>query len=143
MVTADRTQQANEYVKKNMYFLPRMFAVMNTAAPEVAERFSDFYNVVWGDGNLLRKHKELMFVSIGVSWRSPACLIHVIPAIEAGATDGEIFEAVSVGALAAGFVPGGPGIPYAFQYALKVLEVAQKYRAGEPWEYIQPAEFRV
>ena len=43
----------------------------------------------------------------------------------------------------AGFVPGGAGIPYAFQYAVKVLEIAAKYRAGEPWEYIQPAEFKM
>ena len=34
---------------------------------------------------------------------------------------------------AAGFVPGGAGIPYAFQYAVKVLEIASKYRKGEPW----------
>ena len=84
-----------------------------------------------------------MFTAIGVAYRSPACLIHVIPAIEAGATDGEIFEAVAVGTLAGGFVPNGPGIPYAFQYALKVLEVAGKYRRGEPWEYVEPAEFRM
>jgi alkylhydroperoxidase/carboxymuconolactone decarboxylase family protein YurZ len=143
MVTADRTAQANEYVKGNMFFLPRMFAIVNTVAPEAAERFSDFYNVVWADGALPRKTKELIFTSIGVAYRSPACLIHVIPAIEAGATDEEIFEAVTVAFLAAGFVPNGPGIPYAFQYALKVLEIAQKYRAGEPWEYVAPAEFKM
>ena len=120
-----------------------LFRSLNTAAPESGERFADFYNTVWQDGNLPRKVKELMFVAIGVSWRSPACLIHVIPAIEAGATDGEIFEAVTVGTLAGGFVPGGPGIPYAFQYALKVLDIAAKYRKGEPWEYVQPAEFRM
>ena len=28
-------------------------------------------------------------------------------------------------------------------YALKVLEIAGKYRAGEPWEYIEPAEFKM
>ncbi len=143
MVSAERTEQANKYVKEKMLFLPRMFAVMNTAAPEAAERFADFYDTVWKDCALPRKVKELIFTAIGVAYRSPACLIHVIPAIEAGATDGEIFEAVTIGTLAAGFVPNGPGIPYAFQYALKVLEVAQKYRAGESWEYIQPAEFRM
>ena len=57
------------------------------------------------------KVKELMFTAIGVAYRSPACLIHVIPAIEAGATDEEIFEAVTVGTIGGGFVPGGPGIP--------------------------------
>ena len=143
MVSPDRTAQANAYVKEKMFFVPRMFQIINTAAPETAERFADFYATVWADGALLRKHKELMFTAIGVSYRSPACLIHVIPAIDAGATDGEIFEAVTVGTLAAGFVPGGPGIPYAFQYALKVLDIAAKYRAGQPWEYVEPAEFKM
>ncbi len=143
MVDASRAEQANAYMKEKMLFTPRMFQVINTVAPEVGERFADFYNSVWQDGALPRKIKELMFVGIGVSHRSPACLIHVIPAIEAGATDGEIFEAVSVGMLGAGFVPNGPGIPYAFQYALKVLEIAGKYRKGEEWEYILPADFRM
>ncbi len=143
MVDQARIDQANAYVKERMFFVPRMFQILNTVAPEAPERFADFYNTVWQDGALPRKIKELMFTAIGVSWRSPACLIHVVPAIEAGASDDEIFEAVTVGTLAAGFVPGGPGIPYAFQYALKVLEVAGKYRKGEKWEYIEPAEFRM
>lgn len=143
MVTEERVQQANEYMKEKMLFTPRMFQIINTVAPEAGERFADFYAVLWQDGALPRKVKELMFTAIGVAYRSPACLIHVIPAIEAGATDAEIFEAVSIGMIGGGFVPNGPGIPYAFQYALKALEVAQKYRAGEDWEYIQPAEFKV
>lgn len=140
---ADRAEEANAYMKEKMLFTPRMFQIINTVNPEAGERFADFYNTIWQDGALERKIKELMFTAIGVAYRSPACLIHVVPAIEAGATDGEIFEAVSVGMIAGGFVPGGPGIPYAFQYALKVLEVAGKYRAGEPWEYVEPAEFKM
>ena len=143
MAVADRASEANAYMKERMGFTPRMFQTINTVAPVAGERFADYYEVIFGDGNLPRKIKELMFVAIGVSWRSPACLIHVIPAIEAGATDGEIFEAVAVATNAAGFVPGGAGIPYAFQYAVKVLEIAAKYRTGEPWEYIQPAEFKM
>ncbi len=143
MAVVDRASEANEYMKQRMGFTPRMFQTINTVAPVAGERFADYYEVIFGDGNLPRKIKELMFVAIGVSWRSPACLIHVIPAIEAGATDGEIFEAVAVATNAAGLVPGGAGIPYAFQYAVKVLEIAAKYRAGEPWEYIQPAEFKM
>jgi alkylhydroperoxidase/carboxymuconolactone decarboxylase family protein YurZ len=142
-VTADRATEANEYMKKNMLFTPRMFQIINTVAPAAGEKFSDYYATIFGDGALPRKIKELMFVAIGVTWRSPACLIHIIPAIEAGATDGEIFEAVAVATNAAGFVPGGVGIPYAFQYAVKVLEIADKYRKGEAWEYVQPAEFKM
>ncbi|MBI3977843.1 MAG: carboxymuconolactone decarboxylase family protein [Chloroflexi bacterium] len=143
MTTTERAQAANAYMKEKMLFTPRMFQIINTVAPEAGERFADFYATLWADGALSRKVKELMFTSIGVAYRSPACLIHVIPAIEAGATDAEIFEAVSIGTIAAGFVPEGPGIPYAFQYATKVLDIAAKYRAGEPWEYLQPAEFRM
>jgi AhpD family alkylhydroperoxidase len=142
-IAEDRAQEANEYMKQRMLFTPRMFQVINTVAPQAGERFADYYETIFGDGAIPRKYKELMFVAIGVTWRSPACLIHVIPAIEAGATDAEIFEAVAVAVNGAGFVPGGAGIPYAFQYAVKVLEIAQKYRAGEPWEYIQPAEFKM
>ena len=40
-----------------------------------------------------------------------------------------------------GFVPGGPGIPYAFEYAVKVLDIAAKHRKGEKWEYLEPSKF--
>ncbi len=140
-VSQERAQQANQYMKEKMLFTPRMFQVINTIAPEAGERFADFYATVWQDGALPRKVKELMFTAIGVAYQSPRCLIHVIPAIEAGATDEEIFEAVTVGTLGAGFVPNGPGIPYAFEYAAKVLDIAAKYRKGEKWEYLSPPEF--
>ena len=138
---SERSDQADAYMKEKMMFTPRMFKTTNTIAPEVGERFADFYETVWADGALPRKIKELMFVSIGVAYMSPRCIIHVAPAIEAGATDGEIFEAVSVGMLAAGFVPGGPGIPYAFEYAAKTLDIAAKMRAGEEWEYLPSPTF--
>ena len=138
---ADRAEQANKYMEEKMFFTPRMFKVTNQLAPEVGERFADFYETVWADGNLPRKIKELMFVSIGVAYMSPRCIIHVQPAIKAGATDGEIFEAVSVGMLAAGFVPGGPGIPYAFEYAAKTLDIAGKIRKGDDFEYLPAPKF--
>jgi len=141
MADQDRAQQANEYMKKLMGFTPRMFQVINTVNPEAGERFADFYDTIWRDGALSKKVKELIFTAIGVAHMSPRCLIHVIPAVEAGATDAEIFEAVSVGTIGAGFVPGGPGIPYAFEYAAKCLEIAAKYRAGESWEYLLPPKF--
>jgi alkylhydroperoxidase/carboxymuconolactone decarboxylase family protein YurZ len=139
--TATTAEEANAYMKEKMLFNMRMFLTINTVTQEPGMRFADFYDSVWRDGALPRKIKELIFTSIGVAYLSPRCLVHVIPAIEAGATDGEIFEAVTVGTLAAGFVPGGPGIPYAFEYALKVLDIAGKYRKGEKWEYLEQAKF--
>ncbi len=138
---ANRADQANEYMKQKMLFTPRMFKGINQLAPQVGERFADFYESVWADGNLPRKIKELMFVSIGVAYLSPRCIVHVVPAVEAGAKEGEIFEATAVGMLAAGFVPGGPGIPYAYEYAAKAMEIAAKHRAGEKWEYLPDPKF--
>ncbi len=135
------TQEVNDFMKQNMKFIPRMYQVINQVAPDAGMAFANFYQTVFADGAIPKKLKELMFVAIGVSYCSPRCLIHVIPAIEAGATDGEIFEAVNVGVIGAGFVPGGPGIPYAFEYALKVLDVAGKHRKGEAWEYMPAPKF--
>lgn len=125
------TEEVNEYMKKQCGFVPRMFQIINTVTPEPGRTFADFYASIFGDGALSRKVKELMFMSGGVGYCSPRCIIHVIPAINAGATTGEIFEAASVGMILAGFVPGGPGIPYAFEYALKCLDIEAKYRKGE------------
>lgn len=134
-------EQANAYMKELMGFVPRMFKTINTVNPTCGEKFAEFYDTIWHDGALSKKTKELMFMSIGVAYNSPRCIIHVIPAVECGATDAEIFEAASVGTIAAGFVPNGPGIPYAFEYAVKCLDIAAKYRAGEPWEYLAPTKF--
>jgi len=136
-----RAEQANEYMKEKMGFTPRMFQTINQIAPQTGETFADFYATIFGDGNLDKKTKELMFMSIGVAYMSPRCIIHVIPAINAGATDGEIFEAAAVGMIGAGFVPNGTGIPYAFEYAAKCMDIAAKYRAGEDWEYLAPTKF--
>jgi alkylhydroperoxidase/carboxymuconolactone decarboxylase family protein YurZ len=134
-------EEVNKYMENLMGFLPRMFKVINTVTPDPGKTFADFYATIFGDGAISKKIKELMFTAIGVSWCSPRCIIHVIPAIKAGATTGEIFEAVAVGMIGAGFVPGGPGIPYAFEYALKALDIADKYSKGQSWEYLPAAKF--
>ena len=135
------TAEVNEFMQTNMKFIPRMYQVINQVAPDGGMAFANFYQSIFADGAIPKKLKELMFVAIGVSHMSPRCLIHVVPAIEAGATDAEIFEAVNVGVIGAGFVPNGPGIPYAFEYALKVLDIAAKHRKGEKWEYLPPPQF--
>ena len=74
MTTQSRAEQANAYMKEKMLFTPRMFQIINTVHPAAGEAFSDFYATIWADGALPRKIKELMFTSIGVSYRSPASL---------------------------------------------------------------------
>jgi alkylhydroperoxidase/carboxymuconolactone decarboxylase family protein YurZ len=135
------TQEVNDFMKENMKFIPRMYQVINQVAPDGGMAFATFYQSVFADGALPKKVKEMMFMSIGVAYCSPRCLIHVIPAMESGATEAEIFEAAVVGVIGGGFVPGGPGIPYAFEYALKVVEVAAKHAKGEEWEYLPAPKF--
>jgi alkylhydroperoxidase/carboxymuconolactone decarboxylase family protein YurZ len=134
--------ETEKYILEKMLIVPRFLKPVAAAAPTPAKLFADFYASIFGDGNLKRKHKELMFTAIGIATASPRCLIHVIPAIKAGATDGEVFEACAVGFIAAGFYPNNPGIPYAFEYAAKTLDIAGKFRKGEAWEYLLPPEFR-
>ncbi|MBI3977844.1 MAG: carboxymuconolactone decarboxylase family protein [Chloroflexi bacterium] len=129
-------------MRERMLFVPRMFARINAVRPEMGERFADYYEVGKRDGALSRRVKELIFLAIGVAHASPACLIHVVPAVEAGATDAEIGEALLVGVVAAGFVPDGSGLPAAVPYLAKALEIARRYRGGEAWEYVVPPEFR-
>ncbi len=141
MPTEAEVQEVNEYMKGKMGFETRMFKVINTVATEPGRTFADFYASIFADGALSKKVKELMFMSTGVAYCSPRCIIHVVPAIDAGASDAEIFEAAAVGMIAAGFVPNGTGIPYAFEYAHQCLKIAAGYRAGEPWEYLPAPQF--
>jgi alkylhydroperoxidase/carboxymuconolactone decarboxylase family protein YurZ len=134
-------EQADAYMEEHMGFTPRMFKTINMLNPVAGKTFADFYESIWADGALSRKVKELMFMMGGVSHMSPRCLIHVVPAMKAGATPLEVFEAAAVGCLLAGFVPNGPGIPYAFEYAAKCFEIATKIEKGEDWEYLKPPEF--
>ena len=109
-------QETNAYMQDKMGFVPRMFKVVNQIAPPAGQTFADFYATILGSGALPQSIKELMFMSTGVAYCSPRCIVHVIPAINAGATDEQIFEAAAVGMVAAGFVPNGPGIPYEDQH---------------------------
>ncbi|NIO05913.1 MAG: hypothetical protein GTN74_15315 [Proteobacteria bacterium] len=134
-------EEANKYMEEHMLFTPRMFKVINQLNPTAGKTFADFYESLWADGALSRKIKELMFMAGGVAYMSPRCIIHVLPAVKAGATVEEVFEAAAVGTILAGFVPNGPGIPYAFEYAVKCVELAQKIQKGEEWEYLEPPKF--
>lgn len=134
-------EEVNAYMKEKCGFVPRMFQIINTVTPDPGRTFADFYATIFGDGALSKKVKELMFMAGGVAYCSPRCIIHALPAVSAGATQEEVFEAAAVGMILAGFVPGGPGIPYAFEYALKSIEIADKFRKGEKWEYLPAPRF--
>lgn len=134
-------EEANQYMQDHMLFTPRMFKVINQLNPDAGKTFADFYESFFRDGALSKKVKELIFMAGGVAYMSPRCIIHVLPAVKAGATAEEVFEAASIGCLLAGFVPNGPGIPYAFEYAAKCYDLAVKMIKGEEWEYLPETKF--
>lgn len=125
-------QEANKYMEDTMLFVPRFFTTINQMNPEAGKTFADFYNSFWRDGALTRAVKELIFMACAVSYCSPRCVVHAMPAVKAGATIPQVFEAAAIAVLAAGFVPGGPGIPYAFEYAVRAVEIAQLTSEGKP-----------
>ena len=131
-----------KYVDEKMHFIPRFLKSLAPLAPEVVEKFADYYEEGKKDRHLKRKHKELIFTAIGVATKSPRCIVHVIPAIQAEATHEEVLEAVLVGLFATGFYPNNVGIPYAADYAYKVLKIDEKYRNGQPWEYLVMEKYR-
>ncbi|MEE8429680.1 MAG: carboxymuconolactone decarboxylase family protein [Candidatus Desulfatibia sp.] len=135
------SEEAGQYMEDHMLFTPRMFKIINQFNPDAGKGFADFYESFFRDGALSRKVKELIFMAGGVAYMSPRCIIHVLPAIRAGATKEEVFEAASIGCLLAGFVPNGPGIPYAFEYAAKCYDLAVKIENGEEWEYLPETKF--
>ncbi len=140
---SEQVEEAKKYVLEKMKFMPRALEGVVQVNPEMAIGFVDFMDMFFGEGAIPKKMKELMYIAVGVSHLSPACLVHTIAAIECGATDQELAEAVNLGAVSAGLVPKGPGMPYAMPYAGKVMEIAAKYRAGEDWEYLTPPQFKM
>lgn len=134
MPTEVEVRRVNQYMEKQMGFVPDMFRVMNTVVTEPGKTYADFYNSLWQDGALSRKHKELMAMAIGIAYCAPSSIEHTIPAVKAGATIPEVFEAASIGMMSAGFVPNGPGISQAFECGAKCLDAADKYRKGQPIE---------
>ncbi|MGK0274923.1 MAG: AhpD family alkylhydroperoxidase [Ilumatobacter sp.] len=91
---------------------------LGTALPDVMAGFSDMHRAAVADGELSRATKELIALAIGVAARCEGCIaLHVSAALKAGATDGQVHEALGVAVL----MGGGPASVYATE-ALVALE---------------------
>lgn len=74
------------------------------------ESFMGFVHSAESDGALDTKTKELMSLSLGVALRCEDCIVwHLDAALEAGATDDEIVEALEIAVV----MGGGPALMYA------------------------------
>jgi len=85
---------------------------------KVYRAFVEMEQQTYTDGELGRKQKELIATGISVAINCESCMDwHIHQAQIAGATEGEIIEAVEVGIE----MSGGPGT-VAARFAMKVLE---------------------
>ncbi len=88
-------------------------------APELMAAFIQMDNAAYVEGELDRKHKELMAIACAVALRCPYCMtLHVKQCFELGSNREEILEAASVG-VAFG---GSPSMSYTAAVLMPALE---------------------
>ncbi len=84
------------------------------------ESFLGFVHSAEADGALDNKTKELMSLALGVNLRCGDCIAwHLDGALEAGATEAEVIEALEIAVV----MGGGP----ALMYATRAYEALQEY----------------
>jgi AhpD family alkylhydroperoxidase len=84
----------------------------------VYKAFIGMEHVAYSDGVLMKKHKELIAIGISVAINCESCMEwHIKQALDAGAVNEEILEAIEVGIE----MSGGPGTVSA-RFAMNVLE---------------------
>ncbi|TLX73745.1 carboxymuconolactone decarboxylase family protein [Labilibacter sediminis] len=85
---------------------------------KVYQSFVDMEQETYTNGDLSKKQKELIAIGISVVINCESCMEwHIKQAIDDGATEGEIIEAIEVGIE----MSGGPGTASA-RFAMNVLE---------------------
>lgn len=98
--------------------LRRGYRDLGTALPGVMAGFGAMHKAAVADGELSRATKELIALAVGVAARCEGCItLHVHAALRAGATKGQVHEALGVAVL----MGGGPASVYATE-ALVALE---------------------
>jgi AhpD family alkylhydroperoxidase len=98
--------------------LKAMMERLGGEIPETMAAFGQLHQANASDGALSAKTKELIALGIAITVRCDGCIaFHVHDALGAGATRGEIVEAIGVAIL----MGGGPSMVYGTD-ALKALE---------------------
>ncbi|MCP4178961.1 MAG: carboxymuconolactone decarboxylase family protein [bacterium] len=89
---------------------------------KVYQSFVDMEQNTYKDGNLSKKHKELIAIGISVVIDCESCMEwHIKQALDDGANEDEIIESIEVGIE----MSGGPGTASA-RFAMNVLEYYQQ-----------------
>jgi AhpD family alkylhydroperoxidase len=105
-----KIKRINELRKKSHAFYREKSAVYRS--------FLEMEKATYLDGALLKKEKELIAIGISVVMNCESCMEwHIRQALEDGATENQIIEAVGVGIE----MSGGPGT-VAARFAMNVME---------------------
>ena len=85
---------------------------------KVYRSFVELEQKTYSDGELEKKYKELIAIGISIIINCESCLEwHIKQALDAGATEGQIIEAIEVG-----IEMGGGPATVSSRFALKVLD---------------------
>jgi len=96
---------------------------LGKALPDVMSGFGAMHKAAVADGELSHATKELIALAIGVASLCEGCIaLHVTAALRAGATNGQVHEALGVAVL----MGGGP----ASVYATEALVALDQYTSG-------------
>lgn len=88
--------------------------------PRAASGFAKLHQGAMFEGDVSKKHKELIALAIGIARQCSDCIgFHVEAAIKAGASKQEVAETVSVSIL----MGGGP----AYMYGARALEAYDQF----------------
>lgn len=102
------TQHAHYYHRSD---LPR-FSEIGRAAPQLAEKFFDYYNAVFAEGALTAREKSLIALAVAHAVQCPYCIdAYSTDALQKGSNLDEMTEAVHVAAA----IRGGASLVHGVQ----------------------------
>ncbi len=95
------------------------FAEIGEEAPELAQKFFDYYGAVFADGELTEREKALIALGVAHAVQCPYCIdAYTQSCLEKGSNMGEMTEAVHV----ANAIRGGAALVHGVQ----MRNIAQK-----------------
>jgi 4-carboxymuconolactone decarboxylase len=88
------------------------FGEVNRGAPELAEKFFDYYNAVFQEGALTAREKSLIALAVAHAVQCPYCIdAYASDALQKGSNVDEMMEAVHVAAA----IRGGASLVHGVQ----------------------------
>jgi alkylhydroperoxidase/carboxymuconolactone decarboxylase family protein len=100
--------------------LPR-FAEIGKDAPELAQKFFDYYNAVFSEGELTQREKSLIALAVAHAVQCPYCIdAYTQDCLEKGSNPAEMTEAIHV----ATAIRGGASLIHGVQMRNKADKIS-------------------